>query len=89
MQLVTLTAALTFLATAARSEQLVDETQLGPCHTDDIQAKSPDPAENPDGFGQLIGERGEANANTETDGATADGGDAYTGDPAYGDCDGR
>ena len=39
---------------------------------------SPDPAENPDGFGQLVGERGETND-----------GDAHSGDPAYGDCDGR
>ena len=89
MQRVTLTAALIFVATTAMSEQLEDETQLDPRHTDDIQAQSPDPTENPDGFGQLVGEHGETNANMETDDAPADGGDAYTGDPAYGDCDGR
>jgi len=71
------------------SEQLVAETQLGPCDMDHIQAQSPDPAENPDGFGQLVGEHGETNTNTETDDTAADGGDAHTGDPAYGDCDGR
>lgn len=89
MQRVTLTAALIFSATTAMSEQLVDETHFGPCDTVREQAKSPDPAENPDGFGQVVGDRGENNANTETDGIAADGGDAYTGDPAYGDCDGR
>lgn len=50
----------------------------GPC-----PVSSPDPAESPDGFGQAVGERGETNS-----GGT-DGGDAYTGDPTYGDCDGR
>ena len=90
--------------------------------------KSPNPAISPDGFGQLVGERGENN--TESDeryvpgsnvvafsapadvtplygenltrweeggeyisgcpaGFVIEGGDAYTGDPAYGDCDGR
>ena len=46
------------------------------------EIKSPDPAMSPDGFGQAVGERGETNAETQE-------GDAYTGDPAYGDCDGR
>ncbi len=46
------------------------------------EVKSPDPAVSPDGFGQAVGERGETNAETQE-------GDAYTGDPAYGDCDGR
>jgi len=89
MQRVTLTAALIFLATTAMSEQLEDETLRGPCDAHHIQAQSPDPAGNPDGFGQLVGERGETNSNTETDDTSVDGGDAYTGDPAYGDCDGR
>ncbi|MEP4151199.1 MAG: hypothetical protein ABJL73_07825 [Lentilitoribacter sp.] len=43
---------------------------------------SPDPAVSPDGFGQAVGERGETNAETQE-------GDAYTGDPTYGNCDGR
>jgi hypothetical protein len=47
-----------------------------------VETKSPDPAVSPDGFGQAVGERGETNADVEE-------GDAYTGDPAYGDCDGR
>ena len=51
-----------------------------PATCEDI--KSPDPAVSPDGFGQAVGERGETNAETQE-------GDAYTGDPAYGDCDGR
>lgn len=50
--------------------------------TDCETVKSPDPAVSPDGFGQAVGERGETNAD-------ADERDAYTGDPAYGDCDGR
>ena len=50
----------------------------GPC-----PVSSPDPAESPDGFGQAVGERGETNSGTK------DGGDAHTGDPTYGDCDGR
>ena len=47
-----------------------------------VDSKSPDPAVSPDGFGQAVGERGETNAETQE-------GDAYTGDPAYGVCDGR
>lgn len=89
MQRLTLAAVLVFMATAAISEQLEDEAQHGPCDTDHVQTQSPDPAENPDGFGQLVGERGETNANTDTDDSAVDGGDAYTGDPTYGDCDGR
>ena len=89
MQCITLTVAFIFVATTAMSEQLDDNTQLGPCDTVFEQATSPDPAENPDGFGQLVGERGETNTNTETDDTTAAAGDAYTGDPTYGDCDGR
>jgi hypothetical protein len=89
MQRITLTTALLLLTTAAMSEHLEEETQHGPCDTDHVQTQSPDPAENPDGFGQLVGERGETNSNTETDDTVADGGDAYGGDPAYGDCDGR
>lgn len=60
----------------------------GPCSQQnaDQQVRSPDPAENPDGFGQLVGERGETNSHTKSDDHS---GDAYTGDPAYGNCDGR
>lgn len=47
-----------------------------------VESKSPDPAMSPDGFGQAVGERGETNAETQE-------GDTYTGDPVYGDCDGR
>ncbi|MEP4125333.1 MAG: hypothetical protein ABJL98_11515 [Lentilitoribacter sp.] len=57
---------------------MADTTDLSPCE----EVTSPDPAVNPDGFGQAVGERGETNADVEE-------GDAYTGDPAYGDCDGR
>lgn len=89
MQRVKLALALVFVATTVMSEQLENETQLAPCETEHIQTQLPDPAENPDGFGQLVGERGETNANTETDDIAVDGGDAYTGDPTYGDCDGR
>ena len=55
--------------------------QISPC-VDVVEIKSPDPAVSPDGFGQAVGERGETNANSDE-------GDAYTGDPVYGDCDGR
>lgn len=89
MRRATLTVILIILATTAISKQLEEGTQLNPCDTDQIQAQSPDPVENPDGFGQLIGERGETNTNTETDDTTAVAGNAYTGDPTYGDCDGR
>jgi len=48
------------------------------------EMRSPDPAESSDGFGQIVGKQGETNDDTETND-----GDAYTGDPAFGDCDGR
>ncbi|MEP3783207.1 MULTISPECIES: hypothetical protein [Paracoccaceae] len=56
--------------------------QTSPCVDIVEEAKSPDPVISPDGFGQAVGERGDTNADTEE-------GDPYTGDPAYGDCDGR
>jgi hypothetical protein len=89
MKLTYVTAMLVFLASNAVAQDATEGVLAGPCADQSQQATSPDPAENPDGFGQLVGERGETNANTETDGVAADGGDAYTGDPAYGDCDGR
>lgn len=89
MKLTYVTAVLIVLASNAVAQDATEGTQAGPCAGQPQQATSPDPAENPDGFGQLVGERGETNANTDTDDTAADGGDAYTGDPAYGHCDGR
>ena len=73
------------------TQSLAQTDDAGPCadqfENQQSQDKSPDPAENVDGYGQLVGERGETNSDaydTETDH-----GDAYTGDPAFGDCDGR
>lgn len=80
------------------TQALTQTNDAGPCadqhgeqQLQQQETRSPDPAENVDGYGQLVGEQGETNAdadNTETD-DTAQNGDAYSGDPAFGDCDGR
>ncbi|WP_107497946.1 hypothetical protein [Thalassobius sp. I31.1] len=53
------------------------------CINRSTSEKSPDPAVSPDGWGQAVGHTGETNAEV------APGGDAYTSDATYGDCDGR
>ena len=80
-----LAAVMAVFVTDAVAQTETNDTDAGPCADQQQQVTSPDPAENPDGFGQLVGERGESNTQT----ATSDDGDVYTGDPAYGDCDGR
>lgn len=74
------------------TQALAQTNDAGPCadqfEDQQLQDKSPDPAINVDGYGQLVGEQGETNAGTQTD-DTAQNGDAYSGDPAFGDCDGR
>lgn len=86
MKLSILAAVMISLATQSMAQTNDD----GPCadqhgeHAEDYEMRSPDPAQNVDGYGQLVGERGETNTGAETSD-----GDAYTGDPAYGDCDGR
>lgn len=89
MKLTYVIAMLIGLTSTAVAQDAAEDAQAAPCADQPQQATSPDPAENPDGFGQLVGERGETNANTETDDTAVDGGDVYTGDPAYGDCEGR
>ncbi|WP_299146780.1 conotoxin [uncultured Tateyamaria sp.] len=72
------------------TQTLAQSDDAGPCtdqhgeHVEQEETRSPDPAQNVDGYGQIVGERGETNSGTETDD-----GAAYTGDPAFGDCDGR
>lgn len=66
------------LVTLLGSALMAETPETTPCPN----MKSPDPAVSPDGYGQAVGERGETNADAEE-------GDAYTGDPTYGECDGR
>ncbi len=83
-------ALIVFIAAGFANAAIAQETNEGPCAAEpnnEIQTtSSPDPAENADGYGQIVGERGETNSGAQSD---DDGDDAYTGDPAYGDCDGR
>ena len=79
--------AVLLISTAAQA--LAQTNEDGPCtdqhgaQVEQQETQSPDPAQNVDGYGQIVGERGETNSGTETND------DAYTGDPAFGDCDGR